>query len=46
MTFATHSLSPFVVDSEIRHFCSRLAVNGEKHLATVLLLLLVHLCSD
>jgi len=45
MTFATHFLSPFVVGSEIRHFCSRLAVNGEKHLAT-LLLLLVHLCSD
>jgi len=45
MTFATHFLSPFVVGSEIRHFCSRLvAVNGEKHLAT--LLLLVHLCSD
>jgi len=46
MTFATHFMSLFVVASEIRHFCSRLAVNGEKHLATVLLLVLVHLCSD
>jgi len=43
MTFATHFMSLFVVASEIRHFCSRLvAVNGEKHMAT----LLVHLCSD